>query len=81
MDITVAASADETGTWELTDLLGRRMGRVSDDGGKFTIEPEGNAEETMKGLRRGPYPSLDEALEAIETLTRGVCRMATGSAP
>ena len=43
--------------------------------GNFTIHPEGNATETMHGLRPGPYASLDAALAEIETHTRGVCRM------
>ena len=61
--------------WTLTDLLGRPMGRILGDGAKnFTIVPDGNASETMAGMLHGPHPSLDSALKAIETHTRGVCR-------
>ncbi len=61
--------------WRLTDLLGRSMGVIrSADGANFQIEPDGNARETMTGMRSGPFHSLDDALAAIETHTRGVCR-------
>jgi hypothetical protein len=75
MDITVRHTGDET-TWSLEDLLGRAMGHVVEEPPEcFTIHPEGNAAETMRGLRLGPYASLDAALAEIETFTRGVCRM------
>lgn len=61
--------------WRLTDLLGRSMGMIrTTDSGDVVIEPDGNARVTMTGMRCGPFPSLDEALAAIETHTRGVCR-------
>jgi hypothetical protein len=40
----------------------------------------GQATETMAGLSRGPYASLDSALGEIETHTRGVCRLDEGDA-
>jgi hypothetical protein len=65
--------------WALTDLLGRSMGVISTtDSGNFLIEPDGNARVTMTGTRCGPFPSLDDALAAIETHTRGVCRREMG---
>jgi hypothetical protein len=69
--------------WLLTDLLGRSMGMIRANGGRFAVEPEGKARETMKGMRRGPFGSLDEALAAIETHTRGMCRreLETAQAP
>lgn len=60
--------------WLLTDLLGRSMGLIRANGETFAVVPEGKAYETMKGMRCGPFGSLDEALAAIETHTRGVCR-------
>lgn len=60
--------------WRLTDLLGRSMGAIRADGDAFAVEPAGKAIETMKGMRCGPFASLDEALAAIEIHTRGVCR-------
>lgn len=75
MDITVR-QAGAGGTWSLEDLLGRAMGNITEHPPKhFTIHPDGNAAETMQGLRLGPYASLDAALAEIETHTRGVCRM------
>ncbi|MBV9066122.1 MAG: hypothetical protein JO004_10205 [Methylobacteriaceae bacterium] len=74
MDITVKRSIAEN-QWTLEDLLGRAMGVITEDPPKhFTIEPGGQAIETMAGLRHGPYASLDAALTEIETHTRGVCR-------
>ena len=76
MDITVMPRADNK-VWDLRDLLGRSMGHVSeDDTGKFTVYPDGHAAETMAKLPAGPYVSLNDALLKIETLTRGVCRLA-----
>jgi hypothetical protein len=79
MDITVKrASVDNE--WSLEDLLGRSMGRITEDPpNHFTIHPDGQALETMAGLKPGPYASLDAALSEIETHTRGVCRMDEGS--
>jgi hypothetical protein len=75
MDITVRRTGEES-TWSLEDLLGRPMGIIAEHPPKhFTIHPEGQAAETMRGLSPGPYGSLDAALAEIETYTRGVCRM------
>lgn len=74
MDIIVRPSGAEK-TWSLTDLLGRTMGVVVEEApGTFAVRPEGNAAQTMNGMRLGPFGSLDQALAAIETHTRGVCR-------
>ena len=76
MDIDVAIDADDPGTWDLRDLLGRSMGCIVETDGTFTILPEGNASQTMADLKKGPYGSLDDALAEIERHTRGVCRRA-----
>lgn len=74
LDVMVKPAADPN-EWLLTDLLGRSMGVVRrSDGGTFLVEPGGNAKLTMTGMRCGPFHSLDDALAAIETHTRGVCR-------
>jgi hypothetical protein len=74
LDIMVTP-VDGAGEWRLTDLLGRSMGVIKEIGSdEFLIEPDGNAVATMDGMLRGPFRSLDEALAAIETRTRGVCR-------
>jgi hypothetical protein len=66
--------------WDLVDLLGRSMGRIAEHPAKrFTIHPDGQALETMDGINRGPFESLDAALSEIETHTRGVCRLDEGS--
>jgi len=66
---------DGSAEWRLTDLLGRSMGVIKEAGAEeFLIEPDGNAIGTMDGMGRGPFRSLDDALAAIETRTRGVCR-------
>ena len=73
MDVTVRPMPRGK-DWSLIDLLGRSMGRITEDPPKhFTIYPDGQATETMAGLSRGPYASLDSALSEIETHTRGVC--------
>ena len=74
MDITVTPTDDGRG-WNLTDLLGRPMGRITEAFAKqFTIHPDGYARETMAGIEHGSFASLDAALAAIERHTRGVCR-------
>ena len=74
-------SADEAGSWTLTDLLGRSMGDIAETAaGRFMIQPAGHALETMAGAELGPHPSLDAALAQIETHTRGVCRRDPGTA-
>ncbi len=74
MDITVKPLAGDA--WSLTDLLGRSMGTVAKDSSdRFNVVPAGHAMETMQGMKRGPFASLDAALAAIEEHTRGQCRM------
>lgn len=71
----MVTSVDERDEWRLTDLLGRPMGVIKEaEAGKFLIEPGGKAQATMTGMGCGPFGTLDDALAAIETHTRGVCR-------
>ena len=75
MDVTVTPGGKGE-AWQLTDLLGRSMGVIKVSApGQYMIEPAGGAVVTMKGILEGPYKSLDDALTAIETHTRGVCRL------
>lgn len=74
MDITVTQKADEA-AWLLTDLLGRSMGEVVEErAGEFRIVAAGQALETMKAMKHGPFHSLDAALAEIERFTRSACR-------
>ena len=74
LDIIVTPT-DDGKAWNLTDLLGRPMGRITEASAKqFTIHPDGHALETMAGIDHRPFTSLDAALAAIERHTRGVCR-------
>ena len=76
MDVIVTPAGTE-GDWNLTDLLGRSMGRIVEEGSKrFFINPDGLAIETMSRIGCGPHLSLDAALAEIEKHTRGVCRRA-----
>jgi hypothetical protein len=74
VDITVTQRADEA-AWLLTDLLGRPMGEITEEpAGEFRIVAAGQALETMKAMKHGPYSSLDAALAEIERFTRSACR-------
>ena len=78
LDITVTTT-DTGKEWNLTDLLGRPMGRITEASAEqFTIYPDGHALETMAGIGHKPFASLDAALAAIERHTRGVCRHSSG---
>ena len=66
MDVIVTPIIDGK-AWNLTDLLGRPMGRITEaSADQFTIQPGGHALETMAGIEHGPFASLDAALAAIE---------------
>jgi hypothetical protein len=78
MDVIVTPAEGGT-VWQLTDLLGRLMGRITASAPRqFMIHPEGHASETMAGIQQGPHASLDAALAEIERHTRGVCRRNPG---
>lgn len=78
MDVIVTPT-DEGRAWNLTDLLGRPMGRIEEiSAQQFTLHPAGYALETMAGIESGPFASLDAALAAIEKHARGVCRRSPG---
>jgi len=73
MDLIIKQSSSTR--WDLIDLLGRNAGHVELAlSGSFRILPAARAVATMATLSPGPYCSLDAALAAIETHTRGVCR-------
>jgi hypothetical protein len=77
LDVTVTPTNGKV--WNLTDLLGRSMGCITETSDQqFTIYPAGHALETMVRMSHGPYISLDAALAAIEKYTRGVCRLYPG---
>jgi hypothetical protein len=76
LDVIVTPADEHGEEWNLTDLLGRSMGRVEKVAQGFLVQAAGNATETMAKMHRGPYRSLDDALAAIETHTRGTCRRA-----
>jgi hypothetical protein len=71
--LDVIVTPAEGGTaWQLTDLLGRPMGRITASAPRqFMIYPEGRASETMAGIQQGPHSSLDAALAEIERHTPG----------
>jgi len=72
----IVTPTDDGKAWNLTDLLGRSMGRIAATcDQQLAIDPAGHALETMAGTSHGPYISLDAALSAIEKCTRGVCRL------
>jgi hypothetical protein len=74
VDLVVKQTAEDK--WILVDLLGRNAGSVDvQRDGKFTVVPAGHAVEAMTGIQLGPYASLNAALSAIETQTRGTCRL------
>ena len=78
MDVIVTPT-DDGRAWNLTDLLGRSMGQITEASPQhFTVHPAGHAVKTMAGIERGPFTSLDAALAAIEKHTRGVCRRSPG---
>lgn len=78
MDVIVTP-AKGGAAWQLTDLLGRKIGRINGNApNQFMIHPEGNAIETMVGINQGPHASLDAALAEIERHTRGICRRNPG---
>ena len=75
----IVTPSDDGKAWNLADLLGRSMGCVEEtSAAEFSIRPDGHALETMAGIERGPYASLDAALAEIERHTRGVCRRNRG---
>ena len=78
MDVIVTPIGNSK-AWNLTDLLGRPMGRIAETSAlQFTIHPDGHALETMAGIEPGSFPSLDDALAEIEKHTRGACRRNPG---
>jgi hypothetical protein len=76
MDITVTRAADCRRAWTLTDLLGRPLGSILEEPGRrFFIDPEGRGAALMAKVDRGPHPSLEEALTAIEKHAPCTCRL------
>ena len=74
MDVNVTHARTKRGTWILTDLLQRPVGQIAQIlDGEFVIHPTQGSR--LSGIKGGPYPSLDAALSAIETHTRGQCQL------
>jgi hypothetical protein len=75
VDITVTRAAGDWMTWDLTDLLGRPMGRIrKHPGPRFIIEPNDRLRSFMINVDLGPHASLEEALAVIERHSNLVCR-------
>ncbi len=78
MDVNVTPSGTERGTWILSDLLRRPVGQIDQIwDAEFVIRP--SQDSRLSGIKSGPYASLDAALSAIETHTRGQCQLSGGS--
>ena len=80
MDVTVRPAKRnpwDKKAWDLTDLLGRPMGCITEyPGPRFIIEPSERMRSVMKKVAPGPHPSLDLALAEIEKHSPLVCRLA-----
>jgi len=77
MDVVVTRAPDGEMAWDLTDLLGRPLGRVTEEPGpRFFIDPNRRGRALMARFAPGPHASLDEALTEIEKHTHGVCHRA-----
>ena len=77
MDIMVIRAAHDLRAWDLSDVLGSPMGRISEVWGpRFIIELDEHAPGIMGGVPPGPFSSLEAALRAIEEQTHGACRHA-----
>ena len=78
MDVNVTPARTERGTWILSDLLRRPVGQIAQIlDGEFVIHQTQGSR--LSGIKRGPYPSLDAALSAIETHTRGQCQLSSSN--
>ena len=81
MDITVARAAGDWTTWDLTDLLGRPLGCITEAPGRqFFIDLNERGRSLMPKANLGSQASLDAALTTIEKHTHGVCRLASNHA-
>ena len=78
MDVNVTPARAKRGTWILSDLLRRPVGQIAQIlDGEFVIHPTQGSR--LFGIKRDPYPSLDAALSAIETHTRGQCQLSSSN--
>jgi hypothetical protein len=74
MDIGIKPAADGS-SWQMTDLLGRSMGRIVQEKERFTVESDGRSAALMKGMKARWFATLDETLAEIEKHTHGTCRL------
>ncbi len=78
MDVNVTPARTQRGIWILSDLLRRPIGQIDRIvGAEFVIQPLPGSR--LSGIKSGPYPSLDAALSAIETHTRGQCQLSSSN--
>jgi hypothetical protein len=75
LDVNVTpVKTEPLGSWILQDLLGRQLGHIKEAlAAEFMIYPGSGSQ--LFGIKNGPYTSLDAALSAIETHTRGQCQL------
>ena len=79
MDMMVTHVTGGWMAWDLTDLLDRPLGRITEEPGqRFFIAPSGRGCWLMARVNLGPHGSLDDALTAIEQHTHGICHRAPG---
>jgi hypothetical protein len=78
VDVVVAPAEGKSGTWTLSDRLGRPLGTITEvSEALFVIEVDRNA--GLVKMATANFPSLDSAMSAIATHMKGECQLSSGA--
>ncbi len=63
-------------TWDIVDLLGREVGKVTRSVSSYNVVPISGS---LVGFHDGPFPTLDALCAAVGLKVRGRCRLVARS--
>jgi hypothetical protein len=76
VDVVVMPAKGKSGTWTLSDRLGRRLGKITEISQTlFVIEAESSSGPLR--IATASFPSLDSAMSAIATHMKGECQLSS----
>ncbi len=75
MDVIITRTATPRESWDVTDLLGRDLGKITAGPEKMMFKIQASSGTRLFGVSPGPYATLEHALDQISRHVQGQCRV------
>ena len=81
MDVIIIRTATPRESWDITDLLGRALGKITVGPEMIMFKIQASSGTRLFGVSPGPYATLEHALDQISRHVQGQCRVVDRKAP